>query len=126
MNDTCPIEKTMGYVGKKWSINIIRDLFMGRKRFKDFLEANPELSTKMLSARLKELEQHGVIHKDIVSTSPVLIEYELTAKGRSLNQILYALSVYGIEHYGKELSCMKVTDKSRALRHMREVLQVQA
>ena len=53
----CPIETALKYIGKKWSINIIRDLFMGKRRFRDFLNSSAELSTKMLSQRLKELEK---------------------------------------------------------------------
>jgi len=94
----CPIETALKYIGKKWSVNIIRDLFLGRKRFKDFLEANPHLSTKMLSERLKELEKNGIIEKKIVSTTPVTIEYTLTTKGMSLNKILYEMARFS----GKE------------------------
>lgn len=93
----CPIESALDMIGKKWSLNIIRDLFMGRRRFRDFLQSNKDLSTKMLSERLKELEGYGLIKKDIVSTSPVVIEYSLTDKGRKLDKILYEVAAFCIE-----------------------------
>ena len=75
---TCPIETSVKYIGGKWSINIIRDMFRGKKRFSDFLKENPKISTKMLSARLKELEQNKLIEKRIVNKTPVIIEYYRT------------------------------------------------
>ena len=75
---SCPIGITLNFIGKKWTIHILRDLFLGRKRFSDFLKTNPQLSTKTLSIRLKELENNGIIEKQIISKTPVLIEYNLT------------------------------------------------
>lgn len=92
----CPIEPTLELIGRKWSMNIIRDLFMGKKRFKDFLESNPDLSTKMLSERLKDLETSGMIEKNIVSKSPITVQYALTKKGRGLNKILYEVAAFSL------------------------------
>ncbi|MFH1394453.1 MAG: helix-turn-helix domain-containing protein [Candidatus Micrarchaeota archaeon] len=97
--EKCPIENTLGYIGKKWTLNIIRDLFLGKKRFRDFLKANPELSTKMLSARLREMEGNGLLEKSITSTSPVIAEYRLTEKGKGLCGVLHALAMYSIDHH---------------------------
>lgn len=99
----CPIEIAIEHIGKKWAINIIRDLFEGRKRFNEFLKANKNLSTKMLSARLKELEKDEIIEKKVVQMSPVIIEYRLTKKGLGLNRILYELGRFSIIEYGKEV-----------------------
>ncbi len=101
--EKCPIENTLNYIGKKWTLNIIRDLFLGKKRFRDFLKANPELSTKMLSARLREMENNSIIEKKIVSTSPVIAEYALTEKGKGLCGVLHALALYSIEYDTKQV-----------------------
>ncbi len=101
--DRCPIENTLKHIGKKWTINIIRDLFFGKRRFRDFLERNPKLSTKMLSARLKEMEKDNTIVKNIISKSPVIIEYSLTEKGKALARILYELARYSIEYHPSEI-----------------------
>jgi DNA-binding HxlR family transcriptional regulator len=103
----CPIENALEYVGKKWSITIIRDLFFGKKRFKDFLAANPKLSGKVLSERLKDLENKGLIKKKIVSKSPVTIEYVLTKKGRALNKILYELALFSLKECRNEVLLRK-------------------
>ena len=105
MNEkNCPIETTLGYIGKRWSLMIIRDLFFGGKRFKDFLKANPELSAKVLSGRLKELEKNEIIQKEIVNTTPLLIEYSLTVKGKNLNKVLYEIAMFGVNNLSHKLT----------------------
>jgi|ETNmetMinimDraft_16_1059900.scaffolds.fasta_scaffold166380_1 DNA-binding HxlR family transcriptional regulator len=106
----CPIETAFNYLGKKWSVNIIRDMFRGKKKFSEFLKANPDLSTKMLSARLKDLEKDGFISKDIVSKSPISVEYHLTKRGRGLNKVLFEASVFSIKHCRGEV-CKKAEGK---------------
>jgi len=59
----CPIETGLKYLGKKWSFEIIRDMFFGKKRFNEFLASKPKLSSKVLSTRLKELQGNGIIEK---------------------------------------------------------------
>ncbi|MFX0003354.1 MAG: winged helix-turn-helix transcriptional regulator [Candidatus Hodarchaeota archaeon] len=95
----CPIEATLNIIGKKWSIQIIRDLFKGKTRFTEFLVANPQLSTKMLSLRLKELQKLDIIKKTVKSTNPLLIEYSLTPKGKNLNRILFQLAEFSLNNY---------------------------
>ncbi|MFX1310448.1 MAG: winged helix-turn-helix transcriptional regulator [Promethearchaeota archaeon] len=99
----CPIEVALSYLGKKWTIQIIRDLFKGKKRFSDFLKSNPQISTKMLSLRLKELQNSDLINKTIISTTPVAIEYSLTKKGKALNSILFDLAEFSIKNFPSEV-----------------------
>lgn len=116
----CPVENTLRYIGKKWTINIIRDLFFGNKRFKDFLKANPDLSTRMLSMRLKEMESNGIIQRKIVNENPVIVEYQLTDKGRSLNKIMYELAVYSVEHCPDEIFKNEDYNKEEVYRIIKE------
>ena len=95
----CPVEVSMEIIGRKWSLNIIRDLFLGRTRFSEFLEVNPRLSSKVLSTRLKELQDCGIIEKRVVEKTPLLIEYGLTEKGRALGDVLYHLAAYSMNNY---------------------------
>lgn len=99
----CPIETAFEYIGKKWVIVILRDIFLGKKRFKEFLERNPELSGKVLSQRLKELEKTGLIKKKIVSKTPLKAEYELTQKGKNLDKVLYEINMFSMENYSNEV-----------------------
>ncbi|MFX1316758.1 MAG: winged helix-turn-helix transcriptional regulator [Promethearchaeota archaeon] len=99
----CPIEVALNYLGKKWTMQIIRDLFNEKKRFKDFLGSNPQISTKMLSLRLKELQKAGLIKKSVISATPVMIEYSLTQKGKELNRILFQLAEFSLKNYPNEV-----------------------
>ncbi len=94
----CPIEIAVHYIGKKWAINVIRDLFVGKKRFSEFLKANPSLSTKMLAARLRELERDGLIFKKVDSMIPLSAHYELTEKGRALSGILVEMAIFSFKY----------------------------
>jgi DNA-binding HxlR family transcriptional regulator len=99
----CPIEISLNYLGKKWTIQIIRDFFKGKKRFSEFLKSNPQISTKMLSIRLRELLNSGLIEKKVISTMPVKVEYYLTQKGKALNKLLYQLAEFSIKNYTNEV-----------------------
>jgi DNA-binding HxlR family transcriptional regulator len=100
---SCPIEVALNILGKKWAFPIIRDIFRGKKRFSDFMKTNPKISTKMLSLRLKELQESGIIKKSVVSTTPVKIEYTLTKKGKNLNRILFQLAEFSLNNYPEEV-----------------------
>ena len=93
-NIACPVDRTLNLINKKWSIQIIRDLFFGKKHFKEFKEGNPKLSNKVLSNCLKELEENGLIEKTVVNTTPVTTEYHLTEYGRSMNKVIYELAMF--------------------------------
>jgi DNA-binding HxlR family transcriptional regulator len=83
-------------LSRKWAISIIKSMFLGCKRFSDFLEVHDGLSNRVLSDQLKRLEHHGFIRKEIVSTTPVKIEYCLTEIGRDLNKMLYEKCMFAI------------------------------
>ena len=93
-NIVCPVDKTLNLINKKWSIQIIRDMFFGKKRFKEFKEDKPKLSNKVLSSCLKELEENGLIRKEVLNTTPVTTEYYLTEYGKSMNRIIYELAMF--------------------------------
>ncbi|WP_305514086.1 MULTISPECIES: helix-turn-helix domain-containing protein [unclassified Methanobrevibacter] len=90
----CPVDRTLSLISKKWSIQIIRDMFFGKKHFKEFKEDKPNLSNKVLSNCLKELEENGLIEKKVLNTSPVTTEYYLTDYGQSMNKIIYELAMF--------------------------------
>jgi len=90
----CPVDKTLNLISKKWSIQIIRDMFFGKKHFKEFKEDKPKLSNKVLSNCLKDLEENGLIEKKVLNTTPVTTEYYLTDYGRSMNRIVYELAMF--------------------------------
>ncbi len=85
-------------LSRKWALVVIKDLFLGCKKFSDFLEINSRLSNKVLSDQLKRLEELGFIKKRIVSMTPVRTEYELTEMGLDLNKLIYEKFVFGIKY----------------------------
>lgn len=99
----CPVAVALQHLGKKWAIHILRDMLRGNKRFSDFLANNPRLSTKVLSARLKELQEDGLIEKRELRSYPKQIEYHLTSRGLALNNVIIELAIFSIEHYPAEV-----------------------
>ena len=69
-------------------------MFFGKKHFKEFKEDKPKLSNKVLSNCVKELEENGLIRKEVLNTTPVTTEYYLTEYGRSMNRIVYELAMF--------------------------------
>lgn len=93
----CPVDRTLILINKKWSIQIIRDMFFGKKHFKEFQEDKPNLSNKVLSNCLKDLEKNGLIEKKVLNTRPVTTEYYLTEYGQSMNRIIYELAMFTLD-----------------------------
>lgn len=99
----CPTKNSLRYIGKKWTLEIIRDLFFGKNKFSEFLQENPGITRKILTERLKELEKNNFIEKIILSESPRHFEYQLTEKGYSLNKILHDLALLSIDYYKEDI-----------------------
>ncbi len=92
----CPVNETLKIISGKWHLLIIRDLFFGKKRFKEFKEDKPNLSNKVLTECLKDLESNGLISKTNLDDSKIT-EYSLTEEGRKMNRILYELAIFTLE-----------------------------
>ena len=92
----CPVNETLKIISGKWHLLIIRDLFFGKKRFKEFKEYKPNLSNKVLTECLKDLESNGLISKTNLDDSKIT-EYSLTEEGRKMNRILYELAIFTLE-----------------------------
>ena len=97
----CPIDRSFHQtiLHKKWTFTILRDMMRGFNHFSDYLKTNEGLSSKVLSERLKDMEDEGLISKNIVSTTPVEIEYALTEKGLDLQTVLFHFSMFGAKYY---------------------------
>src|SRR6185295_2306599 len=78
-------------IGGRWTGAVIQLLFHGRMRFAELRAAVPDISDRMLSERLRELETEGIVARIVIPETPVRVEYELTEKGRALEQALCAL-----------------------------------
>lgn len=105
----CPVDRTLNLINKKWAVQIVRDMFFGKKHFKEFKEDKPKLSNKVLSNCLKELEENGLIRKEVLNTTPVTTEYYLTDYGKSMNRIIYELAIFTLN----DDNDTKYTDETR-------------
>jgi len=78
-------------VGRKWTGAVLRTLLSGPARYNEIRGGIPEISDRMLSERLRELETEGIVARIVVPETPVRVEYELTEKGRALEHALAAV-----------------------------------
>ena len=93
---TCPIEATFRVIGKKWTALILRDMLRGVTQFNRFLDNNKELTPKVLTERLQELQKLEIIKRKIVSEAPIRIEYTLTDVGKQLEPTLLAAASFSM------------------------------
>lgn len=121
--DLCPVSKALVFINKKWSVEIVRDMFFGKKRFKDFKEGKPDLSNKVLSECLKNLENNGIIEKRVINSAPISTEYYLTERGTALNRVIYELAVFALEKCNVE-DYLEEKNRIRIKQNFREALQI--
>ncbi len=96
---TCPVAVWLDILGDKWTLLVVRDIFLGARRYSDF-EQSPEFyPTNILAERLKRLIEHGLVEKVAYSERPVRHEYRLTAKGKALKPVLGSIMKWGNKHY---------------------------
>ena len=92
----CPVARTLDIIGERWTVLIVRDLLLhGPRRFQDFETGLPGIGPNTLSARLKRLEESGVVERRFYEQHPPRAEYLLTAKGQALGPVLLALKTWG-------------------------------
>lgn len=90
----CSVARTLGIVGEQWSLLILRDAFLGVRRFEDF-QSHLKIARNILSDRLGKLVEHGILSRRQYSERPARHEYRLTSKGIDLFPVLFALQKWG-------------------------------
>jgi DNA-binding HxlR family transcriptional regulator len=103
-------------IGGRWTGAIIQLLFQGRMRFAELRSAIPDISDRMLSERLRELEAEGIVERLVIPETPVRVEYELTEKGRALEHALAALGKWAERWITDPLPAAAATDPTRGAR----------
>jgi DNA-binding HxlR family transcriptional regulator len=93
----CSVARALELVGERWTLLIVRDAFLGRRRFEEFQE-NLGIARNVLSDRLQKLVDHGILQRVRYQERPERFEYRLTAMGRDLRVPLLALMEWG-DHY---------------------------
>jgi DNA-binding HxlR family transcriptional regulator len=96
----CPIAHALGAVGERWTLLVVRDLMNGPKRYTDLAASLPGIGTNILAARLKELEESGLVEKRKLPPPAASTVYELTAYGHDLRPVLHELARWGARSLG--------------------------
>jgi len=94
----CPIAAALDILGDKWTLLVIRDLFVGRKRFAEFQGAGESIPTNILAERLRRLQAAGILHRQAYQEHPPRYEYLLTDHGKALGPVLTQLAQWGVRH----------------------------
>ena len=91
----CPVETTLTLISDKWKVLILRDLLTGAKRFGELKKSVGNVSQKVLTAQLRQMEESGLLTRTVYQEVPPRVEYALTDLGRSLKPILDAMRDWG-------------------------------
>ena len=94
----CPVETTLSLIGDKWKVLILRDLMPGTKRFGELKKSIGNVSQKVLTAQLRDMERSGLLTRTVYAEVPPRVEYTLTELGQSLSPILDAMRVWGEDY----------------------------
>ena len=93
----CPIARTLDLVGERWSILVLREAFLGVRRFAD-IAANTGAPRDVLTKRLRSLEAAGILERRAYHDRPPRFEYHLTPAGKDLEPVLIGLREWGTRH----------------------------
>jgi len=92
----CPVARTLDLIGERWTILLLRDFLLhGPRRFQDFQSSLPGIAPNTLSARLKSMEDSGLVRRVLYNERPPRLEYVLTDKGKSLGPIVKGMREWG-------------------------------
>lgn len=94
----CPVETTLTLISDKWKVLILRDLLTGTKRFGELRRSVGNVSQKILTAQLRQMEGNGLVNRKVYAEVPPRVEYSLTELGWSLEPVLTAMKAWG-ENY---------------------------
>ncbi len=98
-NLDCPLARTLDIIGDRWTILILRDLFLeGPQRYQGLQNSLTGIGPNILSDRLRTLEKNGIVERRLYEQHPPRAEYHLTDKGRELGPVLKALRAWGTKH----------------------------
>ena len=96
----CGVAKALDLVGERWTLLIVRELLEGPKRYTDLRDGIPGVATDVLAARLRSLEERGVVARRTLPPPAASKVYELTAFGRGLEPVLLSLALWGAQVLG--------------------------
>lgn len=99
----CPVESLMNAIGGKYKPVILYYLMHGTKRFGELKRLVPDVSQRMLTQHLRELERDKLIHREVYREVPPRVEYSLTELGRTLQPLLWQMDAWAQEHMREQI-----------------------
>ena len=111
----CGFSRALEMVGERWALLIVRDLLVGPKRFSEIERGLPGIPTNILTARLNELEDCGLVRRTVLARPARGVAYELTEDGDALEEPVLALGRWGAQHLGDPRPDETVTEDSIAM-----------
>jgi DNA-binding HxlR family transcriptional regulator len=110
MQQTCTIYLTIDFISKKWTLLILLELYKtkGTKRYSQLKSSLLDITPKILSSRLRELEKHGLITKTIITDEfPIKCEYTLTESGKDFIRIIKNIKKWSLQWKQKNEECLQ-------------------
>lgn len=92
----CPVATTVGLIGNKWKLLILRNLLGGTQRFGELRKSLPGISQKVLTDNLRSMEEDGILSRVVYPEVPPRVEYSLTELGNSMKPILKVMETWGL------------------------------
>ena len=124
MPDNCKVETALEILVGKWKPVILYYLFSnGTMRFNQLQKAIPDITKKMLTSQLRELEYHDIVHREIYLQIPPKVEYSITAYGAKITPLMEAMNAWGTEHV-QHLNELYGEDRTAQPLHIKEDLSV--
>lgn len=99
----CPVETTLTMISNKWKVLILRDLMPGTKRFGELKRSIGQVSQKVLTSQLRQMEESGLLTRTVYPEVPPRVEYTLTELGYSLKPVLDAMWRWGVAYKEKTI-----------------------
>jgi len=110
----CGFARALELVGERWALLIVRDLLIGPKRFGEIQRGLPGIPTNILTARLNELEDSGLVRRRLLARPAKGVAYELTEDGAGLDAAVLAIGRWGAQHLGEPRLDETITEDSIA------------
>lgn len=98
----CPVTYTISLIGGRWKPIILWSLVHGTHRFSELKRGIPQITEKMLTQQLRELERDGLVARRVHQEVPPRVEYSLTPRGKSLQPVLESMLQWGLAHLKKD------------------------
>jgi DNA-binding HxlR family transcriptional regulator len=94
----CPVATTVGLIGNKWKLFILRNLMAGTNRFGELRKTVPGISQKVLTDNLRSMEHDGIVIRTVFPEVPLRVEYKLSELGESMRPIISAMEKWGLSY----------------------------